>query len=97
MTSASQSEDSHPNLKLRGLFVVEEYKLKRPSSFLTPDTMDPLNDENIEMYFYENRLKTYEGWPFDEDCMCTPENVSERPKRSTKATTSKTRDSSNKT
>lgn len=38
--------------------------------------MEPLNEEDIKMYFYENRLKTFEGWPFDEDCMCTPENVS---------------------
>lgn len=39
--------------------------------------MDPLNEEETKMYFYENRLKTFEGWPFDEDCKCTPENVSE--------------------
>nr|CBN81233.1 Baculoviral IAP repeat-containing protein 5.2-A [Dicentrarchus labrax] len=37
--------------------------------------MDPCNEEDIKMYFYENRLKTFEGWPFDEDCSCTPENV----------------------
>uniref|UniRef100_A0A3Q4N634 Baculoviral IAP repeat containing 5a n=1 Tax=Neolamprologus brichardi TaxID=32507 RepID=A0A3Q4N634_NEOBR len=37
--------------------------------------MDPYNEENIKMYFFENRIKTYEGWPFDEDCKCTPENM----------------------
>ncbi|KAK2820788.1 hypothetical protein Q5P01_023747 [Channa striata] len=37
--------------------------------------MDPLNEEHTRMYFYENRLKTFEGWPFDEDCKCTPENM----------------------
>ncbi|KAM9715415.1 baculoviral IAP repeat-containing protein 5a [Menidia menidia] len=37
--------------------------------------MDPFNEEDIKMYFFENRLKTFEGWPFDEDCMCTPENM----------------------
>lgn len=45
--------------------------------------MEPLNEEDIKMYFYENRLKTFEGWPFDKDCSCTPENVSERLKRLT--------------
>lgn len=38
--------------------------------------MDIQNDEDIKMYFYENRLKTFEGWPFDEDCACNVENVS---------------------
>lgn len=38
--------------------------------------MDIHNDEQIKMYFYENRLKTFEGWPFDEDCTCNAENVS---------------------
>lgn len=38
--------------------------------------MDIHNDEHIKMYFYENRLKTFEGWPFDEDCECNAENVS---------------------
>lgn len=38
--------------------------------------MDIHNDEAIKMYFYENRLKTFEGWPFDEDCACNAENVS---------------------
>lgn len=38
--------------------------------------MDVHNDEDIKMYFYENRLKTFEGWPFDEDCACNAENVS---------------------
>ncbi|XP_041819069.1 baculoviral IAP repeat-containing protein 5a [Chelmon rostratus] len=37
--------------------------------------MDPFNKEDIKMYFYENRLKTFEGWPFDEGCSCTPENM----------------------
>ncbi|XP_047465982.1 baculoviral IAP repeat-containing protein 5a [Mugil cephalus] len=37
--------------------------------------MDPLSEEDTKMYFYENRLKTFEGWPFNEDCMCTPENM----------------------
>uniref|UniRef100_A0A8D0CLF3 Baculoviral IAP repeat containing 5a n=2 Tax=Scleropages formosus TaxID=113540 RepID=A0A8D0CLF3_SCLFO len=37
--------------------------------------MDVLNDEHTKMYFYENRLKTYSGWPFDEGCACTPENM----------------------
>lgn len=40
--------------------------------------MDLFKDADLKMYFYENRLKTYEGWPFDEDCLCTPENVSDR-------------------
>lgn len=40
--------------------------------------MELINEEETKMYFYENRLKTFEGWPFDEDCKCTPENVSER-------------------
>ncbi|XP_028287360.1 baculoviral IAP repeat-containing protein 5a [Parambassis ranga] len=37
--------------------------------------MDQFNEEGLKMYFYENRLKTYEGWPFNEDCTCTPENM----------------------
>ncbi|XP_041829585.1 baculoviral IAP repeat-containing protein 5a [Melanotaenia boesemani] len=37
--------------------------------------MDSFNEEDIKMYFYENRLKTFEKWPFDEDCTCTPENM----------------------
>jgi len=37
--------------------------------------MDPFNSEYTQMYFYENRLKTYVGWPFDEGCACTPENM----------------------
>ena len=59
---------------------MKRFKLKLLT--LTLDTMELLNEEDIKMYFYENRLKTFEGWPFDEDCMCTPENVSERFKRS---------------
>lgn len=58
--------------------------------------MDACNEEDIKMYFYENRLKTFEGWPFDEGCSCTPENVSERLKRLTLATASITTVSSNK-
>lgn len=38
--------------------------------------MEPCNEDDIKMYFYENRLKTFAGWPFDADCSCTPENVS---------------------
>ncbi|KAM6897132.1 baculoviral IAP repeat-containing protein 5a [Xenentodon cancila] len=37
--------------------------------------MDLFNEETIQMYFFENRLKTFEGWPFNEDCSCTPENM----------------------
>ncbi|XP_061564701.1 baculoviral IAP repeat-containing protein 5a [Cololabis saira] len=37
--------------------------------------MDLFSQENIKMYFFENRLKTFEGWPFNEDCTCTPENM----------------------
>lgn len=37
--------------------------------------MEPMS-EDLKMYFYENRLATYSGWPFDEDCACTSENVS---------------------
>ncbi|KAM9425317.1 baculoviral IAP repeat-containing protein 5a [Pholidichthys leucotaenia] len=37
--------------------------------------MDPFNEDDIKMYFYENRLKTFEQWPFKEDCTCTPENM----------------------
>lgn len=40
--------------------------------------MDPRKEKDVELYFFENRLKTFEGWPFDEDCACTPENVSKR-------------------
>lgn len=29
-----------------------------------------------EMYEYEARLKTFTKWPFQENCKCTPENVS---------------------
>lgn len=52
--------------------------------------MDPFNKEDIKMYFYENRLKTFEGWPFDEGCSCTPENVSKGVKWLTFATVSTT-------
>lgn len=37
--------------------------------------MEPMK-EDLKMFFYENRLVTYSGWPFDEDCACTSENVS---------------------
>lgn len=37
--------------------------------------MDVFCEEKIKMFFSENRLKTFEGWPFDEDCTCTPENM----------------------
>ncbi|XP_076008166.1 baculoviral IAP repeat-containing protein 5a [Genypterus blacodes] len=36
---------------------------------------EQFSDEQTKMYFYENRLKTYEGWPFEEGCACTPENM----------------------
>lgn len=38
--------------------------------------MDRINDESTTLYFYESRLLTFDGWPFQEDCVCTPENVS---------------------
>lgn len=38
--------------------------------------MDRVSDEPTALYFYENRLLTFAGWPFQEDCVCTPENVS---------------------
>ncbi len=47
---------------------------------LTSNTMDAFNEEDLKMYFYENRLKTFNGWPFEEGCSCTPENVSKRGK-----------------
>ncbi|KAL0983909.1 hypothetical protein UPYG_G00134640 [Umbra pygmaea] len=37
--------------------------------------MDPFEEEHTKMYFYENRLRTYVGWPFQEGCNCTPENM----------------------
>ncbi|XP_013879499.1 baculoviral IAP repeat-containing protein 5a [Austrofundulus limnaeus] len=37
--------------------------------------MNTFDEADLKMYFYENRLKTYEGWPFNEDCTCTPENM----------------------
>ncbi|KAK2829278.1 hypothetical protein Q7C36_017268 [Tachysurus vachellii] len=36
--------------------------------------MQPMQ-EDLKMYFYENRKATYSGWPFDEDCACTSENM----------------------
>lgn len=39
--------------------------------------MDLSSDDPTKMYFYENRLQTFVGWPFEEGCICTPENVSE--------------------
>lgn len=38
--------------------------------------MELFDEDSLKMFLYENRLKTFEGWPFDEDCTCTPENVS---------------------
>ena len=29
------------------------------------------------MHFYENRLQSYQNWPFDSDCKCVPEKVSD--------------------
>ncbi|XP_012692983.1 baculoviral IAP repeat-containing protein 5.2-A-like [Clupea harengus] len=37
--------------------------------------MDSVSAEHTKMYFYESRLQTYSGWPFEEDCICTPENM----------------------
>ncbi|XP_049614718.1 baculoviral IAP repeat-containing protein 5a [Syngnathus scovelli] len=37
--------------------------------------MEPFHDDIFKMYIYENRLQTFEGWPFDKDCACTPENM----------------------
>ncbi|XP_060794997.1 baculoviral IAP repeat-containing protein 5a [Neoarius graeffei] len=37
--------------------------------------MDRINDESTTLYFYESRLLTFDGWPFQEDCVCTPENM----------------------
>ncbi|XP_026996187.1 baculoviral IAP repeat-containing protein 5a [Tachysurus fulvidraco] len=37
--------------------------------------MDQINDDPTKLYFYENRLLTFDGWPFQEDCVCTPENM----------------------
>ncbi|XP_032429386.1 baculoviral IAP repeat-containing protein 5a [Xiphophorus hellerii] len=37
--------------------------------------MDLLDQKDFKLYFFENRLKTFHGWPFDEDCACTPENM----------------------
>ncbi|XP_029954431.1 baculoviral IAP repeat-containing protein 5a [Salarias fasciatus] len=37
--------------------------------------MEMLKEESLKIYLWENRLKTFEGWPFDEDCSCTPENM----------------------
>ncbi|XP_076854667.1 baculoviral IAP repeat-containing protein 5a [Brachyhypopomus gauderio] len=37
--------------------------------------MDLINDDHMKMYFYESRLLTFAGWPFEEDCVCTPENM----------------------
>ncbi|KAL4612913.1 baculoviral IAP repeat-containing protein 5 [Arapaima gigas] len=37
--------------------------------------MEVLSADHTKMYFYENRLKTYSGWPFEEGCACTPENM----------------------
>ncbi|XP_054624642.1 baculoviral IAP repeat-containing protein 5a isoform X2 [Dunckerocampus dactyliophorus] len=37
--------------------------------------MELFHNDDFKMYFCENRLKTFEGWPFNEDCACTPENM----------------------
>ncbi|XP_066560583.1 baculoviral IAP repeat-containing protein 5a [Amia ocellicauda] len=37
--------------------------------------MEVANEEHTKMYFYESRLETYSGWPFQEGCVCTPENM----------------------
>ncbi|XP_053722676.1 baculoviral IAP repeat-containing protein 5a [Synchiropus splendidus] len=29
----------------------------------------------FELFIYENRLKTFQDWPFNEDCVCTPEKM----------------------
>ncbi|KAG9264596.1 baculoviral IAP repeat-containing protein 5.2 [Astyanax mexicanus] len=39
--------------------------------------MDPTLDQNLDLYFYKNRLATYSGWPFDEECACTSENMAQ--------------------
>ncbi|XP_029934263.1 baculoviral IAP repeat-containing protein 5a [Myripristis murdjan] len=39
--------------------------------------MEPFDEEETKMYFYENRLKTFVGWPFDEECACTPESMAQ--------------------
>ncbi|KAI5103368.1 baculoviral IAP repeat-containing protein 5, partial [Silurus meridionalis] len=38
-------------------------------------TMCNINDEPTALYFYDNRLLTFHAWPFQEDCVCTPENM----------------------
>ncbi|XP_069011440.1 baculoviral IAP repeat-containing protein 5a [Embiotoca jacksoni] len=37
--------------------------------------MGTSNEKDLKIYIYENRLKTFDSWPFDEDCKCTPENM----------------------
>ncbi|XP_051925748.1 baculoviral IAP repeat-containing protein 5a [Hippocampus zosterae] len=37
--------------------------------------MELFVEGSLKMFLYENRLKTFEGWPFDEDCTCTPDNM----------------------
>ncbi|XP_026856156.2 baculoviral IAP repeat-containing protein 5.2-B-like isoform X5 [Electrophorus electricus] len=37
--------------------------------------MEFVNEDNLKMFFYKNRLATYSGWPFHEDCACTSENM----------------------
>ncbi|XP_062859793.1 baculoviral IAP repeat-containing protein 5a [Trichomycterus rosablanca] len=37
--------------------------------------MDDINENPTSMYFYQNRLSTFSGWPFEENCDCTPENM----------------------
>ncbi|XP_012692569.2 baculoviral IAP repeat-containing protein 5a [Clupea harengus] len=37
--------------------------------------MDFMTGEITKLYSYETRLQTFNGWPFEEDCSCTPENM----------------------
>uniref|UniRef100_A0A8D0HKC8 Survivin n=1 Tax=Sphenodon punctatus TaxID=8508 RepID=A0A8D0HKC8_SPHPU len=30
---------------------------------------------HVDMYTFENRLKTFTAWPFVENCNCTPESM----------------------
>lgn len=73
-------ENTHRNLKtpcssVAVLLADGDTKVVDIYCFLT---MEQFNEGDMKMYFYENRLKTFEGWPFDADCACTPQNVSKR-------------------
>ncbi|XP_066498810.1 baculoviral IAP repeat-containing protein 5.2-like [Hoplias malabaricus] len=37
--------------------------------------MELSKEDCLRMYFYQSRLATFSGWPFDEDCACTSENM----------------------